>query len=1215
MKKTIKSNNQVILAQAKSVCNIMTMFRRQILATTTTRSIFNNVLLLIVATVSCHHLVLISCQTNPNDLLLQPDARADINRLQARRQPAASLDLNQLVSLFNSIQHQQRQRNNELNPSSSNVQPLPLGTMGGQRGGGVAPPRQQLSSTPANPFVAAANFQPMRRPPQQQQQPGLFFSSPAPQLNSNPALTLNRINLNSPNNDLRPRQQPQPHPHTQQQFSSPLPQPINTMPLGQQARPPQLNQVVSRPSPQQGPSRTTQDLASVPTTTTATVSTSTPTSSPSTAAAATTDTTQKAESSDTPSTWNPVPISQIPNANRSSQQTTLAPSPDIVTVPPGYDPNQQPPQTYDISVSAQMGGNSAPKVSPVQLEQPSAVIETSSVSIATAAPTAVTTIIWSPPSTQVDSASLGPAQAARATRKPEIQPTRVVDQQQAAGTAQLVATQSPAAATTSTTSTSTTSTTTATSASTISQAPTRIRDNSAASGDDESASESTPGVVYGKSDGIGAKPTGPPPAHEQAGRPFIQSAPLDNQVRAYTAGARQQQTHAAAAPFKPSKQIGANGQAVPSSNVVGSAFTIVANGNQTMPSGDIQDYVAGQPPPIISSPASQQEPTISASGGPDPFELPAPDLIPNGPSGHGEVLPQSSSTQAPPQSSSPKIRRPTFKPKPAVPPIRIDSCIVGDDSSCDQSHNERCVTEYGISSCHCRPGYARLSQLRGYCSPVVSLQFSMRIDKLSDDRKLVFNHTLENPNSEEYQYLEFETLQAISSGMQQTSLQKQFMGARVNKFLERRDRIWANVSVNLELNNITRNEQNIQKIMAQELTKLQRQRQALGDSTIVLDAAFRESASASPSPAFSKLQDINECASRDLNDCSKHATCTNEFGGFSCQCLPGFEDKYQAQFLADQANGNATSAQLDRNKLGRICMGCSAAYCSNKGECSIVEGKKQCKCRPNFMGARCEIDSEILAIAVGGLLVGLLILMVTFWCLYSFNRRWRREQQKMDAMSATSGLTNYNYVSNSANSTNGLMAPAVAIAQQQQQMQTARSMRRSSTNSNNMGQRFVGSLMGRSGVGGAQMLYHHHLQHQYALEQQAMLSGSGTSSGSSSAASQPLACNPYQGQYAYDEGLLIAPASTSSSEQTSPTTTGYHGIMPAATGNNTNHPAALMAAGNAYTLSGHHHHQQHQLYHQMHHHNNKQTFSQFHPMDHHHRNPNLKYVTMGNRWI
>lgn len=61
----------------------------------------------------------------------------------------------------------------------------------------------------------------------------------------------------------------------------------------------------------------------------------------------------------------------------------------------------------------------------------------------------------------------------------------------------------------------------------------------------------------------------------------------------------------------------------------------------------------------------------------------------------------SSTTKSTPTKSPPVWKKPTH------PPVRIDTCIVGDDSTCDSSQHERCRTEAGVSSCHCRPGYTR----------------------------------------------------------------------------------------------------------------------------------------------------------------------------------------------------------------------------------------------------------------------------------------------------------------------------------------------------------------------------------------------------------------------------------------------------------------------------------------------------------------------------
>ena len=38
---------------------------------------------------------------------------------------------------------------------------------------------------------------------------------------------------------------------------------------------------------------------------------------------------------------------------------------------------------------------------------------------------------------------------------------------------------------------------------------------------------------------------------------------------------------------------------------------------------------------------------------------------------------------------------------------RIDTCIVGEDSTCEREKHEVCKTKLGVSSCFCKPGYGR----------------------------------------------------------------------------------------------------------------------------------------------------------------------------------------------------------------------------------------------------------------------------------------------------------------------------------------------------------------------------------------------------------------------------------------------------------------------------------------------------------------------------
>ena len=49
---------------------------------------------------------------------------------------------------------------------------------------------------------------------------------------------------------------------------------------------------------------------------------------------------------------------------------------------------------------------------------------------------------------------------------------------------------------------------------------------------------------------------------------------------------------------------------------------------------------------------------------------------------------------------------------PVAPPVRIDTCIVGDDTTCTKEKNEVCKTSLGISSCFCRPGYGRKDEAK-----------------------------------------------------------------------------------------------------------------------------------------------------------------------------------------------------------------------------------------------------------------------------------------------------------------------------------------------------------------------------------------------------------------------------------------------------------------------------------------------------------------------
>ena len=115
------------------------------------------------------------------------------------------------------------------------------------------------------------------------------------------------------------------------------------------------------------------------------------------------------------------------------------------------------------------------------------------------------------------------------------------------------------------------------------------------------------------------------------------------------------------------------------------------------------------------------------------------------------------------------------------------------------------------------------------------------------------------------------------------------------------------------------------------------------------------------------VADVNECSDPLLNDCDpSYARCINRFGNFECKCLPGYGDRFAS----------------NSEKAGRFCESCSADYCSGRGTCSIVDGDlKMCDCRGNFYGKRCELDGEVVAVAVGASVAAIVIILLTTFCL------------------------------------------------------------------------------------------------------------------------------------------------------------------------------------------------------------------------------------------
>ncbi|XP_075548249.1 uncharacterized protein LOC142582427 isoform X1 [Dermacentor variabilis] len=355
--------------------------------------------------------------------------------------------------------------------------------------------------------------------------------------------------------------------------------------------------------------------------------------------------------------------------------------------------------------------------------------------------------------------------------------------------------------------------------------------------------------------------------------------------------------------------------------------------------------------------------------------------------GHGSQRPGGSTSRPRPKEptgpprkttskpgSSPR-RRPGYRPKHNATLVRIDTCIVGDDSTCDSQLNEWCKAELGVSSCHCRPGFTRTIP-RGPCGPVINVGLTLKLDRLGD-QKLVFTRHYRNPESEDYRLLEYEAKQALHSLFSKSSFSRLFVDATVNRFQSAGSKIMMNATVQLEDNDITR-VPSVKRVLQHEVVNMINRRNSnIGESRLYVDGLLNSGLS---------VDDVNECNDVGLNDCSKNAVCENVFGTFRCTCKAGYTDKYPDT----------------KWKSGRTCNACAPDYCNNRGDCRIANGQRECSCRGKYIGSRCDIDGEVLGVALGASVTAVIIIVLTLVCLCLWNRRWKREQHKAEVMSAHS---------------------------------------------------------------------------------------------------------------------------------------------------------------------------------------------------------------------
>ncbi|XP_022230809.2 mucin-5AC isoform X2 [Drosophila obscura] len=333
---------------------------------------------------------------------------------------------------------------------------------------------------------------------------------------------------------------------------------------------------------------------------------------------------------------------------------------------------------------------------------------------------------------------------------------------------------------------------------------------------------------------------------------------------------------------------------------------------------------------------------------------------------------QSTGTAAGAATTNAGPTRPHYRQRPTSPPVRIDTCIVGDDSTCDQAQHERCKTDSGVSSCHCRPGYSRRKH-REPCRRVISFHLGLRVDRIYEHR-IVWDHKLMDRHSEPFGQLSYESIRALDSAMSMTPYSDEFMEAKVNNIYRGDPNLGGNgVYVNMTLK-LDESVETLRPNLRSDVQKhllgvLHRRNNNIGNSVLYVS---------SPEGAVSPLQDLDECQSPDLNDCHPGATCSNTWGSFRCACEAGLRDPW-----ADQPQ-----------RAGRECQACLDSFCNNHGTCSYNdEGSQICTCDSSHYGAQCEIDGEVLGVAIGASVAAIIIIVLTLVCLIMWSRRWQREQK------------------------------------------------------------------------------------------------------------------------------------------------------------------------------------------------------------------------------
>ncbi|XP_022667579.1 protein kinase C-binding protein NELL2-like isoform X2 [Varroa destructor] len=122
-----------------------------------------------------------------------------------------------------------------------------------------------------------------------------------------------------------------------------------------------------------------------------------------------------------------------------------------------------------------------------------------------------------------------------------------------------------------------------------------------------------------------------------------------------------------------------------------------------------------------------------------------------------------------------------------------------------------------------------------------------------------------------------------------------------------------------------------------------------------------------------KCEDIDECASKDLNHCSGNSVCENTPGGYNCNCKEGYRMDSVGHFCVDinecaekdfcdsgatciNTNGGFRCVCPEGYRSeGRACKPVCTTDCQHGGYC---KAPGLCECRPGYRGDLCQYDID-----------------------------------------------------------------------------------------------------------------------------------------------------------------------------------------------------------------------------------------------------------------